>query len=223
MAFLFRAPPLLATLYSFRRCPYAMRARLALAYALDKGSLELREVVLKDKPQALKALSPKATVPVLQLENGVVIDESLDIMRWALSINDKRDWLLAEHQEETNALISLNDGDFKWALDHYKYADRHEHSEEHYRKLGEEFLQKLELRLQNTAFLMGDNMSLADAAIFPFVRQFAHVNKSWFLSSEYSALITWLNFLLESDLFIGIMKKYNKWAPEDEAVLFPQK
>ena len=198
-----------------------MRARLALSYALGKHSLELREVVLKDKPQALRALSPKATVPVLQLKNGDVIDESLDIMKWALSINDKSDWFLAEHQEEVDALINLNDGDFKWALDHYKYADRHEHSEEHYRKLGETFLKKLELRLQRTPFLMGGHISLADAAIFPFVRQFAHVNKNWFLNSEYSALITWLNFFLESDLFIGIMKKYPKWAPEDEIVLFP--
>lgn len=212
---------MLAILYSFRRCPYAMRARLALAYALKEDAIELREVVLKDKPQALKSISPKATVPVLQLKSGQVIDESLDIMKWALSVNDEKNWLLESCQTNMQTLIAHNDGDFKWALDRYKYADRHEHSEEHYRKLGEVFLQELELRLQTTKFLMGDNICMADMAIFPFVRQFAHVNKDWFFNSEYKALMAWLDFFLESDLFKSIMKKYKKWTPEEESVLFP--
>ena len=212
---------MLAILYSFRRCPYAMRARLALAYALEDHALELREVVLKDKPQALKIISPKATVPVLQLKDGLVIDESLDIMSWALSVSDEQNWFLESHQAEIQTLIAHNDGDFKWALDRYKYADRHEHSEEHYRELGEVFLQELEQRLQKTKFLMADNICMADIAIFPFVRQFAHVNKDWFFNSEYKALIVWLNFFLESDLFKSVMKKYKKWTRDEAPVFFP--
>ena len=212
---------MLPTLYSFRRCPYAMRARLALAYALADHSLELREVILKDKPQALLDISSKATVPVLVLADGKVVDESLDIMSWALSENDPKDWLLAQNQTEINRLIAQNDGDFKWALDRYKYADRHEHSEEYYRKKAEVFLHTLEQQLQSSDFLMGDSISLADAAIFPFIRQFAHVDKEWFFSSEYKRVIGWLNVWLESDLFKSIMKKYKQWTPQEQGVLFP--
>ena len=128
------------TLYSFRRCPYAMRARLALAASGIKT--ELREVVLKDKPEALIAISPKATVPVLQTETGRVIDESIDIVRWALDKRDPLNWyesLTARQQQETDALINENDGAFKASLDRYKYADRYpEHSEQFYREQGEQ-------------------------------------------------------------------------------------
>jgi glutathione S-transferase len=198
-----------------------MRARLALAYALSDHSLELREVILKDKPQALLDISSKATVPVLVLADGKVVDESLDIMIWALSENDPQDWLLAQNQTEINRLIAQNDGDFKWALDRYKYADRHEHSEEYYRKKAEVFLQTLEQQLQSSDFLMGDSISLADAAIFPFIRQFAHVDKEWFFRSEYKGVIGWLNVWLESDLFKSIMKKYKQWTPQEQGILFP--
>ena len=142
-------------------------------------------------------------------------------MKWALSINDSQNWLLENHQAEITALIALNDGDFKWALDRYKYSDRHEHSEEYYREKAEVFLRELENRLQVTPFLMDDSISLADAAIFPFVRQFAHVDKDWFFNSEYKAVVVWLNFWLESEIFKHIMKKYKQWTPEGEAVLFP--
>ena len=212
---------MLPILYSFRRCPYAMRARLALSYALEVNALELREVILKNKPQALLDISPKATVPVLQLVDGTVIDESLDIMKWALSLNDPDDWLNTDNESEISELITQNDGEFKWALDHYKYSDRHEESEEYYRAQGETFLHNLNERLKNNAFLMGENISFADLAIFPFIRQFAHVDKNWFFASEYKALINWTNYRLESELFKNIMKKNPGWQEGDEPLLFP--
>ena len=214
-------PASAGVLYSFRRCPYAMRARLALAYALPPETLELREVVLKDKPAELLAISSKATVPVLQLPNNQVIDESLDIMLWALAQNPQQTWLLPDHKEEILALIAENDGEFKWALDRYKYSDRFEESQEYYRKLGEVFLAKLDQRLQKTPFLLGDEMTLLDAAIFPFVRQFAHVDKNWFDQSAYHPLQNWLNHHLESDLFQQVMPKFKQWKQGSELVLFP--
>ncbi len=214
-------------LYSFRRCPYAMRARLAIVYALPVASLELREVVLKDKPQAMLDISPKGTVPVLHLgsEEGKsqVIDESLDIMLWAIEQDAalKHSWLDRDHVSDIQALISSNDGDFKWALDHYKYADRFEECAEYYREKAEVFLADLETRLQKHEHLMGDKMTLADVAIFPFVRQFAHVDRDWFFATKFKALQAWLNTWLDSSQFKAIMKKYPKWTPEQEPLYFP--
>jgi glutathione S-transferase len=227
--------PKLGVLYSFRRCPYAMRARLACALFLPQQSLELREVVLKNKPQELTAISPKATVPVLQLaqeslsgeqlsRDPTIVDESRDIMLWALeqaSAALKTQYIPFHLQLDIDELIDENDGRFKWALDHYKYADRFEESEEHYRKLGEVFLTKLEQRLEKTRYLFTPAMSLADIAIFPFVRQFAHVDKQWFEQSSYPKVNQWLNELLESELFAAIMKKYKTWQKQEEITLFP--
>ena len=212
-----------ATLYSFRRCPYAMRARLAISYCLPKQAVELREVVLKDKPASLINISPKATVPVLLLECGQVLEESLDIMQYALSTHpDLEKALLPDSlTADMFSLIKVNDGDFKWALDRYKYADRYEHSQTYYLEKGEVFLDALNERLKNHLYLMGDEITLADLAIFPFVRQFAHVDKNWFEASQYSALIQWLNHWLASDLFINIMTKYPQWQEGDEPVYFP--
>ncbi len=214
---------MLGILYSFRRCPYAMRARLALAYCVEPEQFELREVVLKDKPQAMLDISPKATVPVLQLTDDKVLEESLDIMQFALSkAPDLSPTLYPNHlQHDINELIEFNDGPFKWALDRYKYADRYEESEAFYREQGEVFLTRLNERLEHSPFLMGDEVTLADLAIFPFVRQFAHVNKAWFEASPYTHLQTWLGHWLESPLFIRIMKKYTQWAVENEPVYFP--
>ena len=211
------------TLYSFRRCPYAMRARLALFLCLPASSLELREVVLKDKPQAMLDISPKATVPVLLLQDGQVIDESLDIMLWALNQNiELSEQLYPSHlQAGIKKLISDNDGEFKWALDRYKYSDRFEGSEEYYRKKAEVFLNHINSKLEHHAFLFADNLTLGDLAVFPFVRQLAHVNKDWFYQSDYTRLIKWLDGLLESDVFKSIMTKYSKWTPESERVYFP--
>lgn len=215
---------MLGILYSFRRCPYAMRARLAIAYCLPASSFELREVVLKDKPTEMIEISPKATVPVLQLADSDVIEESLDIMLYALAKNSEVNKVLLPESKKAEiiALIEENDGDFKWALDRYKYSDRFEHSEQYYREKGEHFLSQLNERLKNHDFIMGSEMTLADLAIFPFIRQFAHVDKKWFEASQYTALIQWLNHWLESDLFKSIMKKYPQWHAGDEPVCFPE-
>jgi glutathione S-transferase len=224
-------------LYSFRRCPYAMRARLAIHFALPSGSIELREVVLKDKPQAMLDISPKGTVPVLYIKStplkskeqeSQVLDESLDIMLWALQQSSllpatslKEKWLPELLINDIHALIALNDGEFKWALDHYKYSDRYEESEQYFREKGEVFLRNLNTRLTKHTYLMGESVTLADVAIFPFIRQFAHVDSTWFFASEFNALKTWLNQWLESDQFNAIMTKYPKWQPQQDALYFP--
>jgi glutathione S-transferase len=200
----------LPVLYSFRRCPYAMRARMALRYSGIQ--IEIHEVSLKDKPEAMLQISTKGTVPVLALPNGKVLDESLDIMRWALAQHDLEDWLMASvpaFGQEAEALIAENDGAFKQALDRYKYATRFpEHPAEFYRAQGETFLQALELRLNKTRHLCRERCSLADIAIFPFIRQFASVDEAWFRQASYPALDNWLRQLVESRLFISIMEKH---------------
>lgn len=214
---------MLGVLYSFRRCPYAMRARLALALCVEAKALELREVVLKAKPAAMLATSPKGTVPVLQLFDGHVLEESLDIMHFALSQNPqlKADIYPSHLCGEIDDLIEQNDGEFKWALDRYKYADRYEEPELFYREKGEVFLGQLESRLIQHRYLFGEQFSLADLAIFPFVRQFAHVNKTWFEQSDYVKLRDWLNAWLESPLFISVMAKYTQWQEGSDVVTFP--
>ncbi|NQY26759.1 MAG: glutathione S-transferase [Piscirickettsiaceae bacterium] len=203
-------------LYSFRRCPYAMRARMAIA--VSGIQIELREVVLRNKPQALKDISPKATVPVLFTNESKIIDESLDIMYWALQQNDPENWLSGIDE----SLISNNDGEFKHWLDHYKYADRYpEQSEQFYRQRGEQTLLILEHRLMKTRYLSSDNISFTDIAIFPFIRQFAAVDQDWFQQSNYPQLQSWLNGLVNTDLFITSMRKHKQWQPEDSTVLFP--
>ncbi|PPC99139.1 MAG: glutathione S-transferase [Methylotenera sp.] len=196
----------LPILYSYRRCPYAMRARMALKYA--GIAIEIREISLRDKPAHLFAVSPKATVPVLVLLDGAVLEQSLDIMHWALQQRDIDGWLLAD-SEQTQQLITENDTSFKQALDRYKYAIRFpEQSMEDYRSQGEAFLAKLEQRLTQTNFLMGEQVSLADIAIFPFIRQFSAVDADWFASTPYVRLKAWLSLLVESELFNSIMGKY---------------
>lgn len=216
-------------LYSFRRCPYAMRARLAL---YGSGMMvELREVVLRDKPIELRELSPKATVPVLLTPEGQVIDESLDIMLWALQQSDPEGWLLqglelrgVEQHTATMALIDQNDGQFKHWLDHYKYADRFpEHPVNYYREQAEVFIRQLETRLSDNSYLMAKKLSLADVAIFPFVRQFAHVDKPWFDQAPYPKVQIWLAELLKSSRFIDVMVKYPQWNEESDVVFLGQK
>lgn len=196
-------------LYSFRRCPYAMRARMALRYS--GLPLEIHEVSLKAKPEEMLRLSPKGTVPVLVLPNGTVIDESLDIMRWALTENDPDDWLMLGHSEETQlaaALIMENDGPFKQALDRYKYSIRYpEQPRDDYRAQGEVFLTRLEGLLSDKPWLCRDACSYADIAIFPFIRQFASADETWFSQSPYPNLQDWLQALITSSLFIQIMQK----------------
>jgi glutathione S-transferase len=196
------------TLYSFRRCPYAMRARMALRYS--GVTVDIVEVSLKAKPADMLALSGKGTVPVLSAD-GRVIDESLDIMRWALAQNDPQDWLLKADPvaaAQIAPLIEQNDQEFKVHLNRYKYAERYpEQPMEVYRGEGEVFLQRLEALLEGRDYLLANHPSLADVAVMPFVRQFAHVDRDWFAQTPYRRLQGWLQRFLESDLFTGVMRK----------------
>lgn len=208
-------------LYSFRRCPYAMRARMAI-YASGL-TCELREVVLRDKPSQMLALSPKATVPVLQLTDGRVLEESLDIMRWALSQNDPQGWLVADNSC-VDQLITQNDHQFKTYLDGYKYAARYENVDPlDQRTKAEVILTDLNSRIEQNGFLCGKSASLADIAIFPFVRQFAFVDMAWFRTTAYGALISWLDYFLDHVVFVKVMEKYPQWrAEEANSILFPE-
>lgn len=192
------------TLYSFRRCPYAMRARMALRYS--GAPVEIVEVSLKAKPAQMLAISPKGTVPVLDA-GGQVIDESLEIMHWALAQNDPDNWLLGGDSRIAE-LIEANDQVFKVHLNRYKYAERYpEQPMEVYRAEGALFLQRLDELLEGRDYLLTAHPSLADIALLPFVRQFAHVDRDWFAQTPYVRLQAWLQRFLESELFTGIMKK----------------
>ncbi len=199
-------------LYTFRRCPYAIRARLAIN--VSGIEVETREVDLRNKPQAMLECSPKGTVPVLQLADGSVIDESLDIMRWALAIHDPDGWISGDAgwSAEAAALIDENDGSFKQLLDRYKYPKRGQPNTpanfaRQYQDEAGAFLRMLNSRLTKHTFLMGETLGLADAAIFPFVRQFAHVDKAWFDAAYEGPLATWLDKLVGSPLFLAVMQK----------------
>ena len=198
----------MTTLYSFRRCPYAMRARMALRYS--DVAVNIVEVSLKAKPAEMLALSSKGTVPVLSVD-GQVIDESLAIMHWAVAQNDPQDWLLKDDpagQAQIAALIEENDQVFKVHLNRYKYAERYpEQPMAFYRAEGEVFLRKLDGLLEGRDYLLAEHPTLADVALIPFIRQFAHVDREWFGQSRYVRLQAWLQRFLESDLFTSIMKK----------------
>ena len=192
----------LPRLYSYRRCPYAMRARMALKYAGIE--VDIIEISLKDKPAQMLQASPKGTVPVLVLADGAVIDESLQIMRWALATYDPDCWLASDVKD----LIAENDSSFKQALDRYKYAIRFpEKSVTAHAADGEVFLVKLEELLNHGNFLSGEKIGLADIAIFPFIRQFVGVDTVWFETAPYPKLRAWLKASVESDLFLSVMHK----------------
>lgn len=196
------------TLYSFRRCPYAMRARMALRYS--EVAVDIVEVSLKAKPAEMLALSSKGTVPVLNVD-GQIIDESLEIMRWALACNDPQDWLLKDDRQgqlAIAALIEENDQRFKVHLNRYKYAERYpEQPMAFYRAEGEVFLRKLDELLEGRDYLIADHPSLADVALMPFIRQFAHVDREWFAQTPYRRLQAWLQRFLTSELFTSVMAK----------------
>ncbi|WP_160108033.1 glutathione S-transferase [Pseudomonas izuensis] len=198
----------MTTLYSFRRCPYAMRARMALRYA--GVAVDIVEVSLKAKPAEMLTLSSKGTVPVLSFD-GRVIDESLEIMRWAVAQHDPQDWLLKDDpqgQLAIAALIEENDQAFKVHLNRYKYAERYpEQPMTFYRAEGEVFLRKLDELLEGRDYLLTYHPSLADVALMPFIRQFAHVDREWFAQTPYRRLQDWLQRFLASELFTSIMKK----------------
>ena len=208
-------------LYSFRRCPYAMRARMALWVA--GIPVELREVKLADKPRELGEASAKATVPVLVTHDGV-IDESLAIMRWALGESDPEGWLNGDDE----ALIERNDGPFKHHLDRYKYPVRYPDENEgyesafslHHRAQGLTILQKLDTLLADSKQLCGDRPTLADIALFPFIRQFANTDRAWFDAQDLPHLQRWLEGHLASDLFHAIMPKFAPWKAGDDPIEF---
>ena len=195
-----------AILYSFRRCPYAMRARMALR--VSGARYEHREVVLRDKPAAMLEASPKGTVPVLVTGDGAVLEESLDIMRWALGRNDPEGWLARDDA----ALVAVNDGPFKHHLDRYKYATRYDDVDpEEHRAAALEILQRLEARLGDSDYLCGDARGFADIAIFPFIRQFANADREWFDAQALPLLQAWLAGLIGSELFESVMRKHPQW------------
>ena len=201
----------LPVLYTFRRCPYAMRARLALHKA--DIAYEHCEVELKAKPEHMLMISPKGTVPVLELADGKVIDQSFDVMLWALRQQDPDRWLEVD-MGKVDELLRINDNEFKDWLDRYKYHSRYpEQDMLVYREKAEKFVQKLEqlLSAQDGAGLLARRWTLIDAAIFPFVRQFASVDRVWFDSSAYSQTGHWLRQWEETALYESIMKKHKVW------------
>jgi glutathione S-transferase len=201
-------------LYSFRRCPYAMRARMALWVA--GITVELREVKLAAKPPELITASPKGTVPVLVLPDGTVIDQSLAIMRWALAQSDPESWLSGDDA----ALIAANDGVFKHHLDRAKYPGRYEEDGvTDHRAAALALLAPLEARLADAPWLCGETRALTDIALFPFIRQFAAIDPNWFAAQPLPHLQAWLERLAASDLFASVMSKFTPWQECDAPVL----
>ncbi len=210
----------LPILYSFRRCPYAMRARLALA---DTSQLfEIREISLRDKPAHMLELSPKGTVPVLLLPDGTVLDESMDVMRWAAMLNDPD--TPDANPANDDELIALNDGTFKHHLDRYKYADRYEDTvaQEH-RSACMKYIDQLEKRLSAHKWLGGDKPKMVDWAVLPFIRQFRSADKDWFdQQRQIPHVQKWLHDFLSSKHLDAIMQKYDIWRDGDKPIMFPQ-
>ncbi|WP_242185964.1 glutathione S-transferase [Sphingomonas sp. CARO-RG-8B-R24-01] len=203
------------TLYSFRRCPYAMRARFALA--ISGQVVELREVVLRDKPDAMLAISPKATVPVLALATGAIIDQSLDIMRWALGRHDPERWM----ESDDATLIADCDDRFKHHLDRYKYPERFDTDALAHRSAACTWLAMLEDRLAQNGNLCRPIRSITDAAIKPFVRQFARVDPPWFDRQPLPRVRAWLLEHGESPLFAAVMERHKPWKPGDTPIFWP--
>lgn len=206
-------------LYSFRRCPYAMRARLAI-----KASgiiVEIREVELKNKPKEFLGISPKATVPIVCISSKQIIEESLDIMEWALKINDPLKLLKYEklNRIEIHNILNKLENEFKQNLDRYKYSSRFDlPSPKLYRDKNLQTLNEFNNLLQNNKGICSSHLSLLDYAIFPFIRQFRNVNSVWFDSLELKFLQTWLYELIDSDEFSSIMKKYEIWNPNQKPI-----
>ena len=212
----------LPVLYSLRNCPYAMRARIAIFKA--KQTVMLRDIVLSNKPKEMIAVSPKATVPVLVLTNGIVLEESLAIMLWALNETDPDDLLHSKNKQVLSDILNLInrfDHDFKVCLEQYKCAKRYRESNIiECRVACEQFIQTLENRLNRQVFLMSDKESLADIAILPFIRQFARVERQWYLQSSYPKVRQWLNHYLQSPMFTKVMAKHPLWLDDHEMVFF---
>ena len=209
----------LPILYSFRRCPYAMRARMAIHISGQK--CELREVLLRDKPPSMLEYSAKGTVPVLILQDGKVIDESLDVIDWALNLNDPDNWQRSKDTKKTKELIKINDGEFKYHLDRYKYSKRYDNEDpEFHRKKCLKFIESVNNELNNSKYIFDDNISYADIVLLPFIRQFRIADIDWFDALPYNNLKKWLSGFLDSTLLNSIMKKYDLWKEGDKSIVF---
>ena len=198
--------------YTFRRCPYAIRARMTLDCAGIEP--EYREIRFSDKPPQMLTVSPKGTVPVLVHDGDKVLEESWDIMRWALAQNDPESWLpdSPEAAKAVDDLVHTNDHRFKEFLDRYKYADRHpELTPGQHREQALWFLEELESLLADGGWLGGHRMAVADVAVFPFIRQFSMVEPQWFEHSPFHRIRDWLTRILESPRFARVMVKRDLW------------
>jgi len=212
----------LPILYSLRNCPYAMRARMAIFKSGQ--TVLLRDLVLSNKPEEMMQASPKGTVPVVVLEDGTVIEESLEVMLWVLHESDPND-LLHSYEEsallEMLTLINEFDNVFKVRLEQYKCAKRYQEDNiEECRMACQQYLQQLEQRLSKHAFLISDKESLADIALLPFIRQFARVERQWYLQAPYPKVRTWLNNYLQSAMFSKVMAKHPLWLDSQQEVIF---
>ena len=209
----------LPILYSFRRCPYAMRARMAIHISSQK--CEIREVLLRDKPPSMLEYSSKGTVPVLVLQSGEVIDESIDVIEWALNLNDPDNWQRSKDNEKTKELIKINDGEFKHHLDRYKYSKRYDNEDpEFHRKKCLSFIEKVNSELQNSKYIFDDAISHIDISLLPFIRQFRIADNEWFDELPYENVKSWLSNFLNSELLKSIMYKYDLWKEGDEVTIF---
>ncbi len=205
-------------LYSFRRCPYAIRARMMLAAC--GMSVVIREIKLSDKPDSLLFVSSKATVPLLLLSDGTIIEESMDIMLWAQLVGNRNPW--TGHCVESEDLIRESDGEFKYWLDRYKYADRYPTlSREWLREKTLPFIERLEGLLKHSTFLGGTIADITDVALFPFVRQWAAIEPEWLPNSSYTELNAWLKAWQKDQYFLAAMRKYPIWIPDSVPVVFP--
>ena len=197
-----------------------MRARMALHVSNQK--VEFREVLLRDKPQSMLDISLKGTVPILLLDSGDVIDESLDVIDWALTQNDPLDWSRSKKSKKSELLIETNDGEFKHHLDRYKYSKRYEDEDPiHHRENCMNFINEIEDQLSVTKFLYDDNLSIVDISILPFIRQFRIADMEWFDALKKPNTQKWLMAFLDSELFKNIMIKYPQWKDGDEKIFFP--
>jgi len=216
----------LPILYSLRNCPYAMRARIAIYYAKQK--VALRDVVLSDKPDEMLAASPKGTVPVLvtalDTETPLVIEESIEVMLWALNASDPDNLMHREDLDQLSemlSLISVFDNEFKRCFDIYQCSKRyHEDSLVQDRQVCEKYIEQLEVRLQQYDYFFSDRMSLADIALLPFIRKFSKVERQWYLQSPYPKLRAWLNRYLQSRMFSKVMTKFPLWLESRALVIF---
>ena len=192
-----------------------------MAIHISGQKCELREVLLRDKPPSMLEYSPKGTVPVLILQDGSVIDESLDVIDWALNLNDPYDWQRSKDTKKTKELIKINDGEFKYHLDRYKYSKRYDNEDpEFHRKKCLKFIESLNNELNNSKYIFDNNISYVDIVLLPFIRQFRIADMEWFDSLPYDNIKVWLSKFLDSFLLNIIMKKYDLWKEEDEITIF---